>query len=59
MKNTLLILSGGLDSTSALYIHKNYISLAVSFNYGSNHNSREIEMAAYNCEKLGIEHKNY
>jgi 7-cyano-7-deazaguanine synthase len=57
MKNTLLILSGGLDSTSALYIHKNYISLAVSFNYGSNHNSREIEMAAYNCEKLGIEHK--
>jgi len=52
----LLIYSGGLDSTSALYIHRSEIGLAVSFNYGSRHNEREIEMAKHNCKKLGIKH---
>lgn len=56
MKDTLLIYSGGLDSSSALYIHKDSIGLAVSFNYGSNHNQQEIKWAAWNCKKLGIPH---
>lgn len=54
---TLLIYSGGLDSSSALHLYKDQISLAVSFNYGSRHNDREIKMAKLNCERLGIKHK--
>jgi len=53
---TLLIYSGGLDSTSALYIYKKEIKVAVSFNYGSRHNKQEIKMASLNCARLGIEH---
>ncbi len=56
MKNTVLIYSGGLDSTSALYIYQKEIGLAISFNYGSRHNNEEIKMAVYNCKKLGIPH---
>lgn len=57
MKNTLLIYSGGLDSTSALYMFQDKIGLAVTFNYGSNHNEQETKMAVLNCKKLGIPHK--
>ncbi len=57
MRDTLLVYSGGLDSTSALYIYKDTIGLAVSFNYGSRHNLQEIKRAVLNCEKLGIPHK--
>ena len=32
------------------------IALAVSFDYGSNHNKREIGFAAHHCNALGIEH---
>lgn len=39
-----------------LYEYKTRIALAVSFDYGSNHNAREIECARLNCERLGIEH---
>lgn len=31
------------------------IALAVTFNYGANHNSREIAFARENCRRLGIE----
>lgn len=54
-KDALLVLSGGMDSTTMLYDYRDRIALAVTFNYGSNHNAREIECARYNCEKLGIE----
>ena len=57
MKDTLLIYSGGLDSTSALYLYQDKIGLAVSFYYGSRHNTEEIKMATYNCKKLGIPHR--
>ncbi len=57
MKDVLLSYSGGLDSSAALYIHQERIALAVSFNYGANHNDQEIRMAKLNCEKLGIPHK--
>ncbi len=55
MKDSLLVLSGGMDSTTMLYDYADRIALAVTFNYGSNHNAREIACARYNCERLGIE----
>ena len=30
--------------------------MAVTFNYGSNHNKREIEYAKLHCQRLGIKH---
>lgn len=56
MKDTILVLSGGMDSTTLLYDRKDEIALAVTFNYGSRHNAREIECARKNCEILGVEH---
>lgn len=54
-KDTLLVLSGGMDSTTMLYEYKEQIALAVTFNYGANHNAREAACARANCERLGIE----
>lgn len=56
MKNSIIILSGGMDSVTLLYDQKDYIALAVTFDYGSNHNKREAEFATYHCKLLGIEH---
>lgn len=53
-RDTLIIVSGGMDSTTMLHEYAERIALAVTFNYGSNHNAREIECARYNCERLGI-----
>ena len=55
-KDSVIILSGGMDSVTLLHYRKERISLAVSFDYGSNHNVREIECARRQCENLGIEH---
>lgn len=55
-KNSVLILSGGVDSTTLLYEYRERIALAVTFDYGSNHNAREIPFAAEHCAKLGIRH---
>lgn len=52
----VLVYSGGLDSTTLLYEYKDSIALAVSFDYGSKHNKRELEYAAVNCKRLGIRH---
>ena len=56
MRNALLVLSGGMDSTTLLYDRADEIALAVSFDYGSNHNDCEIPFAKLHCEKLGIPH---
>lgn len=56
MKDSILVLSGGMDSTTLLHERKEQIALAVTFDYGSKHNAREIECARKNCEMLGIEH---
>ncbi len=56
MKDSLLVLSGGLDSTTMLYEYQHRIGLAVSFHYGSNHNDRELAFAKMHCERLGIPH---
>lgn len=55
-KKSLIILSGGMDSVTLLYDRAKEIAFAVTFDYGSNHNKREAECAAYHCKKLGIEH---
>ena len=57
MKDALLVLSGGLDSTTMLYEYRHRIALAISFHYGSNHNERELSFAQLHCEHLGIAHK--
>lgn len=54
-KDALIVLSGGMDSVTMLHEYADSIDLAVTFNYGSNHNMREIECARYQCRKLGIE----
>lgn len=51
----VLILSGGMDSTTLLHEYKERIAVAINFNYGSNHNLREAECARINCQRLGIE----
>ena len=56
MKDSIIIVSGGMDSITLLYDKQYEISLAVTFDYGSNHNKREIEFAKLHCSKLGIEH---
>ena len=55
-KNALLVLSGGMDSVTLLYERAEEIALAVSFDYGSNHNHKEIPFAKKHCEALGIPH---
>lgn len=56
MKNSAIIVSGGMDSITLLYDHKDEIALGISFDYGSNHNAREIPFAKIHCERLGIKH---
>ena len=55
-KDSVIIYSGGLDSTTLLYDERPRIALAVTFNYGSNHAAREIACARHHCELLGVEH---
>lgn len=57
MKDSVIVLSGGMDSVTLLHEFKERIALAVTFNYGSNHNAREIECAEWQCRLLGIEHR--
>lgn len=56
MKDSVIVLSGGMDSVTLLYDRASEISLAVTFDYGSNHNKREIDCACFHCRRLGIEH---
>ena len=55
-KDSVIIYSGGLDSTTLLYEEQHRIALAVTFDYGSNHAAREIACARRHCASLGIEH---
>ena len=53
-KDSLLVLSGGMDSVTMLWEYKDEIAAAGTFQYGSNHNRREAECARRNCEILGV-----
>ena len=56
IKDGLIVLSGGMDSVTLLYEYQDSLALAVSFDYGSKHNARELPFARLHCERLGIEH---
>lgn len=55
-KKALVVFSGGMDSTVAVYwALKNYREVeTLSFNYNSKHNNREYQYALKTCEKLGL-----
>jgi len=55
-KDSVIVLSGGMDSVTLLHCQKERIALALTFDYGSNHARREIECARRQCALLGIEH---
>ena len=45
-----------MDSVTLLYDYRDVVALAVTFDYGSNHNAREMACARIHCRRLGIEH---
>jgi 7-cyano-7-deazaguanine synthase len=51
---SLVLLSGGMDSVTALYWASQHHEVvgAVSFDYGSKHNAKEIALAAWHCDHL-------
>ena len=55
-RDSVIIYSGGLDSTTLLYEERERVALAVTFDYGSNHAAHEIACARHHCALLGIEH---
>lgn len=56
MKDSVIIVSGGMDSVTLLYDMHERIALGISFDYGSNHNANEIPFARLHCQRLGIKH---
>ena len=60
MKSVVLILSGGLDSTTLLYklVDEGYNVTALSFKYGQK-GVKELECASRSCEKLNVKHEIY
>lgn len=55
----VLVYSGGMDSTVLLYelVSQGRRPAALSFDYGSRHNARELPLAAETCRKLGVSHE--
>lgn len=58
MNKTVIVLSGGMDSTTLLYklIDEGKQVVAISFDYGQRH-KKELEMAKETCDKLKIPHR--
>lgn len=54
MRNSLIALSGGVDSTTLLYEYREEVACAVGFDYGSKHNARELAAAKAICHELEI-----
>ena len=56
--DVVVLVSGGMDSVTALYqaAEASNVVAALSFDYGSKHNARELPFARSHCEGLGIEH---
>ncbi len=55
----VVLCSGGMDSVTALYwAHRHHETVAaVSFDYGSKHNPRELPFAAEHARRLGVAHE--
>lgn len=54
----ITLISGGMDSVTALYqaVRDHEVVGGVSFHYGSKHNDKELPLAKFHCDKLGIQH---
>ncbi len=59
MVETVVVLSGGMDSTVLLarQVADNKSVAALSFDYGSKHNRRELPLAAQMCRTLHVPHE--
>lgn len=57
MEKAVVVLSGGMDSATALYkaIDEGFEVSAISFNYGQRH-LKELDYAIQLCEKVGVNH---
>jgi 7-cyano-7-deazaguanine synthase len=55
----IVLVSGGMDSVTALYqgAKDHEVIAGVSFDYGSKHNDKEIPLAQWHCEALGVPHE--
>ena len=54
----VVLLSGGLDSVTALHdaSRSHEVVAALSFDYGAKHHAKELPMAAWQCNLLGVPH---
>lgn len=55
MKNSVAVISGGMDSVTMLHQYHETIKLAINFDYGSKHNKKERVFAQQAAEKFGIQ----
>lgn len=57
-KKAVVLLSGGVDSVTALYdTHRSHtVVAALSFHYGAKHNDRELPFAKWHADNLGVPH---
>jgi len=55
----VVLCSGGMDSVTALYWarREHAVAAALSFDYGSKHNGRELPFAAEHAARLGVRHE--
>ncbi|BCX49017.1 7-cyano-7-deazaguanine synthase [Haloferula helveola] len=55
---TVVLLSGGMDSVTAFHeVRRDHeVVAALSFDYGSKHNAREIPFAKLHAERAGVAH---
>lgn len=56
---TVVLLSGGMDSVTAFYQVKrdHEVVAALSFDYGSKHNARELPFAKFHADRAGVPHR--
>jgi 7-cyano-7-deazaguanine synthase len=59
MTAAVIVLSGGMDSAVLLAdaLDRHTTVTAISFDYGSRHNARELPMAAAMCDRLQVPHR--
>lgn len=56
---SLVLLSGGMDSVTVLHqaVRESEVNLALSFDYGSKHNCKEIPFAQEQAALVGVSHQ--